>query len=257
MALGPTPTDILKRVEAASGIRVEVLSDPSLPVPAMVRMARGMAPVHIATVNPQHPLADGYVAFEAMFILRLFANPPSERFHFGDSGKGAYEVTKLVRGVPALKAVPQRLRDEFATKLHAGLMLQLRSQPLGLRIHDALKVDYPDFLGVQEDLIASEQQTALQGLDAGTRSRVPERIFTANMTMNTAVALHADRLFGKRMFAVPYESAGLAGPGAGAELLSVADAIPADPTSDRALVEAWAKQLNLTSWIAWLPVEAR
>lgn len=241
---------ILERVEEQTHVPVQVLNESSLPVPARVLMARDQMRAHMVSVNPTHPLADYYVAFAAAFILRLYDTKAEDRCLFGESGRG---LLQLERGpLPTgLSEFPPDVRKQFLASVHAGLLTQLRSQPIGLRIATWLRAEHPELVEVQAEGVAAEQRDAIQALAPQIRARVPSQVFEASMAMNAAVALHSDRIFGQKLFVIPYTAGGHLG--RGQALLSIADEIPGDPNQDRRLVDAWAAHLGLSDWVAWVP----
>ena len=241
---------ILDEVEQQTHVPVQVLSDSTLPVPARVLMARDQMRAHMITVNPGNRLADYYVAFAAGFILRLYATMADERYLFGESGRGLRQLEEGPLPV-GLAEFPPDVRKQFFSSIHAGLLTQLRSQPIGLRIAAWLHHEHPELAEAQADGIAVEQREATQALAPQVRTRVPDQIFTASMAMNAAAALHSDRLFGQKLLAIPYTSGGHLE--RGQALLKTADQTPADPNHDRSLVDAWAAHLGLSDWITWIP----
>lgn len=250
MALLAATRRILAKVEEQTHVPVQVLNESSLPVPARVLMARDQMRAHMVTVNPTSPLADYYVAFAAAFILRLYDTKAEERCLFGESGKGLRQLEQ--EPLPAgLSEFPPDVRKQFLASVHAGLLTQLRSQPIGLRIATWLRNDYPGLADVQADGVAAEQRDAIQALAPQVRTRVASQVFEASMAMNAAVALHSDRIFGQKLFAIPYTAGGHLE--RGQALLKIADEIPSDPNQDRRLVDAWAAHLGLSDWIAWIP----
>src|SRR5947209_4585398 len=82
MKLLDATLDILNQVEQTTGKRAELIPNPSLPVLATVKMAKGNFPAHIVTYNPNKRGIDYNIAYECGFILRLFQNPPEERYEF-------------------------------------------------------------------------------------------------------------------------------------------------------------------------------
>ena len=133
MGLRDVTRAIIAQVERASGYPVLVTEDRSLQTLAAVRVARGSAPAHSITYNPSVTTQPDYlIAFQCGFILRLFANPPSERCDFAPAAHGREIVHRLLSGPegPARKLrlqpdVVEKLRDQ----LFDGLMVQLRSIP--------------------------------------------------------------------------------------------------------------------------------
>src|SRR5690242_9348362 len=133
MSLREVTRAIIAQVERVSGGPVLVTEDRSLQTLAAVRMARGNAPAHTVTYNPASSTQPDYlIAYQCGFILRLFANPPSDRWDFAAAAQSREIVHRLLTGPdgPARKlhlALPavEKLRDQ----LFDGLMLQLRSIP--------------------------------------------------------------------------------------------------------------------------------
>jgi hypothetical protein len=83
MGLRDVTRAIIAKVEQSSGYPILVDEDRSLQTLASVRMARGKAPAHTITYNPSTGSQPDYlIAYQCGFILRLFANPPSERWDF-------------------------------------------------------------------------------------------------------------------------------------------------------------------------------
>jgi|JI10StandDraft_1071094.scaffolds.fasta_scaffold431682_2 hypothetical protein len=249
MALLAVTRGILEKVEEKTHVPVQVLSDSSLPVPARVRMARDQMRAHVVVINPTNTLADYYVAFAAASILRLYDTKAEDRYLFGESGSGLRQLEQAPPPAGLLEFPPE-VRKQYLASIHAGLLTQLRSQPLGLRIALWLKNEYPELADAQADGIAAEQRDATQALAPQVRTRAPAQVFVASMAMNAAVALHSDRLLAQKLFSIPYPSGHLE---RGAALLKVADEIPGDPNHDRELIDAWAAQLGLTDWIDWVP----
>ncbi len=241
---------ILDEVERKTHVPVQVLSDSTLSVPARVMMARDQMRAHAVTINPGSRLADYYVAFAAAFILRLYDTDAEERYLFGESGRGLRQLEQEPPPI-GLSEFPPEVRRQFLASVHAGLLTQLRSQAIGLRIATWLHDEHPELAEVQAEGVAAEQRDATQALAPQVRTRVPFRIYVASMAMNAAVAIHSDRLFGQKLFAIPYNSGGHLE--RGQALLKIADETPNCPAHDRGLVDAWAAELGLTDWIAWVP----
>jgi hypothetical protein len=250
MALLAATQTILEKVEEKTHVPLQILTESGLAVPARVLMARDQMRAHLVTINPKNPLADYYVAFAAAFILRLYDTKAEARYLFGESGRG---LRQLEEGpLPAgLSEFPSEARKQFLSSVHSGLLTQLRSQSIGLRVAAWLRQEYPELADVQEEAIAAEQRDATQAMPPQVRGRVPPQVFVASMAMNATVALHSDRLFGQTLLAIPYISGGHIE--RGRALLKIADAISSDPAHDKELVDAWADHLGLADWVAWIP----
>jgi hypothetical protein len=147
MTLRCATRSVIQQVEATTRRPVLVRSDTSLKVLATVTMARGVAPAHFVSYNPASAMAPDYpICHQCGFILRLFANPPSQRFDFAGSHEGRAEVHRTVAVQPEIRR--RRLTPtaigQYADHLFDGVMTQLRSVPIGLRVDAWVAEDYPE-----------------------------------------------------------------------------------------------------------------
>ena len=162
MSLRDVTRAVIAQVENASGRPVLATEDDSLPTLASVRMARGNAPAHTITYNPGAGSAPDYlIAYQCGFILRLFANPPSNRWDFAPAARSREIVHGLLTGPdgPARKlqlapSAVEKLRDQ----LFDGLMVQLRSIPVGLRIDAWILRDYQELATLQRSAVLRQLQ---------------------------------------------------------------------------------------------------
>lgn len=244
--------EVLAEVERQTGCPVEVRQDPTLKLMAKLDMARGPIRVHRVAISPAYRTeADYLVAFQCGFILRKYGVPPEERVDLISSVKGRIEAEKLVRAHVKGKPFPAQVIDGLTKQLFDGLILQLVSVPSGLRVDDWIAEKYPPLASQQRTMAVRQLQENTQTLSPEIRSFAPERILKPSVTMNAAHAAFWARLWGEEKLTLPYRTAGYAQ--AGAELLKTFDKIPADPSSDRTLIEAWGEKLGVRGWFEWVP----
>jgi hypothetical protein len=243
---------IINLVEKKTGRRVEILSDRSLQVLARVTMARGPAPAHLLSYNPAARGIDYVIAYQCSFILRLFESPPGERFDFAanDSGRRAVQNTMAGNKKVRKMGLPDAAVKQFAEQLYNGLMTQLRSAPIGMRIDKWLWEEYPGLRDQQQASISKQQQDNIQALSPEIRGIAPETVFKGNAGMNAAYALLCDELLDQELYVIPYRAVGY--DDLGAHLLDIWEEVPADATHDRELVDAWAEELGLSEWYRWI-----
>ena len=143
MTLRAKTREIIDLVEEKSGIPVRVTKDPALKTLANVRMARGNMPVHLVTYNPKIETEPDYlICYQCGFILRLFDCPPSKRFSFAAEEDGWKKVEELIAAEnenSSWKNIPEDVTNRFCRELFDGLMLQIRSVPVGLRVDTWLR----------------------------------------------------------------------------------------------------------------------
>lgn len=256
MSLSVATQEILHLVEVRTDKRVELHADTSLSVLAKVKMAKGHIPFHLVTYNPNRRGVDYNIAYECGFILRLYDNPPDERYEFAATDVGRRAVTRALAGNKKIKrmGIPEAGVKQIADQLFNGLMIQLRSVPIGLHIDEWLWNDYPSLHEAQTASFTRQQQDNVQALSADIRTSVPITVFAGNTAMNAAYALFCDRLLNKELFIIPYRSAGFEN--SGIRLIDLFEEVPSDPTHDRELVDAWGEELELSDWYKWIPIRA-
>ena len=255
MELSPITEEILERVEEVTGMPVEIIADGSLQVLAKVTMARPGASSHLLRVGLNRPVPDYLIAYECGFILRLYANPPGERFEFGRHEAGRAEVLQLLKapgGLAQTLHLAEPALAQYSGMLYDGLMTELRSLPIGMRIDGWIYDTYPSLREAQSSAINEQQRTNVQVLDPQIRGMTPSKIYTANLSMNAAYALFCDELYGEGGYSVAYRTAGFAA--RGTQLLEQWRSIAPAPALDRELVDAWAQSLGLAQWYRWVPL---
>src|ERR1039458_7115184 len=247
MSLLDCTTKILGIVESLSGRPVRVQEDPSMQLLATVKIARGPAPLHMVTYRPmlQQP-PDYRICFECGFIVRLFENPPESRVDFGASSEASRKMDLILADRSLLPQVRQ-MKDT----LLQGILAQLRSVPIGLRVDEWLWELCPSLRDQQIAAIKTQLQQNVQALDPTIRRAFPKKIVNANAAINAAYALFwADKL-ADPAYALPYRSIGADADGKA--LLDIYRSLEPRPRNDWSLVDRWAETLGLLGWYQWTP----
>ena len=245
---------ILNQLEQTTGKPVTLLPDPALPVQATIKAAKGSAPAHFLSYKPSLSGIDYAIAFQCAFLLRIYQVPLEVRFDFGSEKEGRDSVYKSLSG-PSGTLKPYKLPEAaiqtVTDQVFDGLMTQVRSLPIGMRVDAWLREHHPGLNAQQEQSFAAQQAIAAQALSPNVRNMMPPTIFSANAAMNAAYALFCDRLLGRPLYGVAYRSTGFAD--RGQALLDLWDQISPDAEHDRTLVDTWGNELGLTDWYRWLP----
>jgi hypothetical protein len=252
MQLRPETQDVLRDVEELTGAPVEIIEDADQPHLARITRARAGVPYHLLRVNPTLGEPDYLVVYECGFILRMYQTPPEQRREFEGADRGRTEAERLVRHAGQLAGLPEAAKAQLTQQLLDGILTQLRSYPIGIRIDHWIAETFPDLRSLQGDAVSRQQQDNLKVLAPELRATFPKPIYEANVAMNAAYAIFCDREFGKAGFAIPYRSAGY--DRRGRALLDLVRTLPADPPHDRSLVDGWAEQLGLQGWYQWVPL---
>jgi hypothetical protein len=255
MKLQEDTQSILDEIEQVSGIPVKLIPDPSLPTLARMTRSRSGAPAHILTFKPDSPGLNYVVAYQAAFTLRFYET--KERFDFGATDSGRAEVKRMVTapdGVVTRMRLPPPVAEQITDQFFDGLMTQLRSIPVGMRIDSWIARECPHLRAEQRASIDAQQRTNVQSLSPQIRAMAPPIVFNANAAMNAAYAKFSDRLLENPIYSIPYRSVGFLS--RGEQLLKIFDDLAAGAEHDKALVDAWANELGVSDWVAWVPVTA-
>ena len=248
--------EVLRRVEAATGKSVLVMADPSLKVIATSRAATADAPAHLVRHHPSAQAAADYITcFQCGFILRSAETEPADRFDVGPTFRGRKAVEQLLRDhgrQPGATPLAKEMREPVRDQLLDGVIRQLRSVPIGLRIDAWLLAEYPVLAEQQRAMAQQQLEQGLTTLSPTVRKLAPTTIVRASAAMSAAFAAFWGRTWGDPVQVSPYRAAGFLEPGE--ELLSVFDSMPADPSHDRELIERWAERLELDGWLEFLPL---
>jgi len=127
-------------------------------------------------------------------------------------------------------------------------LMNLRSYAIGTRIDQWVADAYP---ALRESQAAGMDALQQENLPLLSKRLGNLPIPVALLGPVAALALFADRLLGKSVYAIPYRAAGVLD--LGAELMAITDATPPGAGHDRELVDAWAAAIGMTGWYGWTP----
>lgn len=253
MELRDSTIALIQRLEEETGLAVQVTAVASLDTLATVKMARGGQAMHHVMFNPMADAAPDYlICRDCAFALRQYAPPPDDRVELAPSDVGRARVEEQLRA-PKGPVHRYHLDDERVTtlrdKLYGGMMLQLKTTPVGIRVDEWLLEEYPDLSDLQQGHARQRILDDMQMLSEEVRSLTPPRPLMASLAMNAAFAEFWSRRWQEPELVEPYRA-----PGSfrdGRALLRISDSLPKDPGSDKALVDEWARMLGLSDWYQW------
>jgi hypothetical protein len=250
--------EFLTIVETETGYPVKLLEEPNLPTFAVVRMARNSVPAHFVQYKPTHDESLDYlICFQCAFILRLFENPPEQRFDLAgapDAGRDVFSMLSGPSGTLEKYGLQRAQLEQMAATLLGGLMTHLRSVPIGMRIADWIHASYPALHASQRATVLKELAEAQQALQPSIREMTPDPIFAPTLAINAAFALFWAGKYGTRELFGPYR--GSAYDAEGRALLKIWQEVPSSPLHDRELIDRWGARLGLTQWYRWAPYVA-
>ncbi len=255
MSLLPLTQDVLRAVEEATGRSVIVQPNASLgTLLAKITIARGSAAAHVVAYNPSAGAsADFVICFQCGFLLRMFQIPEPDRFALAGSVRGRQEIEKVLadhlqqKGLSLDKQVRAGLQEQFL----GGILQQLRSMPIGLRVDAWIRQTYPSLEEQQKKATVQQLNDNAVSLGPKVRQIAPAKVFRANVGMNAAFALFWSRTWSDPLLAVPYKASGHLA--TGEELLRRWDEIPSDPANDKKLIDSWSSHVGLAGWYEFVP----
>ena len=192
--------------------------------------------------------ADYAICFQCGYALRIYLAPEAERFDVHTSSRGYQEGEALcVQHFQKVGvAMPATNRSQILRQFIDGLIVQLRSMPIALRVDDWLRRDYPELVEKQKLGNIRQLNENMTCLRPDVGKMTPKKILRPNIAMNAAFAGFWSRAWADPLVVVPYKtSANMAD---GQALLKLWDEIPDEPTKDRQLIEAWGDYLKLGDW---------
>ncbi|MFI5165006.1 MAG: hypothetical protein ACHQQS_00130 [Thermoanaerobaculales bacterium] len=246
---------VVAELERVSGLQVQIVPVHDLGVMATITASPHVTGSYVISYRPGVPFKDYLVASECSHVLRILSLPQSERFQFTTNSATAnwgMELMKRFSKRSQRSVPPEPALMTFADHLVQGLLGQLRSTPIGMRVDASLAADYPSLADEQAGSLAVQQKEALSCLSPQVRAMAPDEIVSANILLNATHALFCDRLLGTTQFQVPYAASGFKD--LGERLVGIFDDVPAGPSSDRALVDAWAREIGLDGKYKWVPL---
>jgi hypothetical protein len=243
---------LMAETEQATGCPVVVTVDAALTTMSGVLMAESNRPGHIVRIHPKAPAAvDYYIVYYCGMIQRFFENPPEERFLFGVGDKGRYQFRKLLERMPTFKRLGEAAISAMCEQLLNGIMTHLRSIPLGLRLDKWIFNEHPELVEIQRNAIHPQLQENARSTSDKFRGVCPPQVFDATMAINAAFAQFWAEKWNQPELALPYKASGYAA--AGEKLLNIFQNVPDSGRTDRALIDAWGTELNLTNGYVWIP----
>jgi hypothetical protein len=257
MKLRDTTRKIISRLEEKSGYPVQVLEDADLSTFAVIRIARGNMPAHILRYKPLTPPPVDYtICWQCSLALRLFEREAGQRFQIASSSESSQQLDKILyapNGVANRFRLAKAQTDSLRDQLLQGLITHLYSVAVGLRVSEALTIDYPELLDLEAQHVERELKMNYEGLSERMREMMPQEVYSATHKINAAYALYWANRLEKPEIANPYRLHGFES--AGNKLLEILESVPNDPAHDYELVDQWAEALGIRSWYVWVKYE--
>ena len=165
--------------------------------------------------------------------------------------KGRYQFRKLLERMPVFKRLGEAAISAMCEQLLNGIMIHLRSIPLGLRLDNWIFHQHSELVEIQRTAIEPQLQENIRSASDKFRSVCPPEVFDATMAINAAFAQFWAEKWNQPELALPYKASGHAA--VGKKLLKIFQDLPDSGRMDRALIDAWGAELKLTNGYVWVP----
>jgi hypothetical protein len=253
MALSDSVEKVLRLVKETSGLPVHVEPDSTLPpnIFSKVTKARGAMPFHrIGYQLSASATPDYLIVNQCGFLLRSYAVPARDRFDFTATDFAEATVRQWVLNNSKTPNLPAHVADGLTVFLFDGILSQLRSVPVGLRVDAWILAEYPDLAPLQRQAVFRQLDDNAAALRPDVMASMPDQALDTSIAMNAAFALYWAEKLKQAQIALPYQAAGRLD--VGRQLLDIWKNIADDPAQDIELIDTWADKLNLAGWYRWV-----
>ncbi len=244
---------LVARAADKTGYPVVLCERDGLGYDFLLRMASPDQPWHDLAFVPEYRAYWLHFLVSASYkVLRLWAAPPAERLvpaSAADRGLPWSDEAELRARFPEL---PDRVFRDLSVFLYQGLVRQVTSMPLDLRVERALHHALPEHRVEQERYLARQVADVVPHFSPSIQAATPPRVYAASTAMNVALALEASALTGADVDSVVRASPHYE---LGVQLDGLLQHVPVDGhVGDRALTDVWASRLGVRDWYTWTPV---
>ncbi|HWR57535.1 MAG TPA: hypothetical protein VN328_01490 [Thermodesulfovibrionales bacterium] len=249
--------DILKQVEERTGKAIQLVENKDLPMSAEMRMASKDETKHRLFHRPVCDEQINYViANQCGHILRLFGVPEDQRFMpvANQRTMMSYVMEMGDEFHRLLKVFGQEKIKQMVRLWYEGVIFQLTKMPPDIMIDKWLYDEYPDLRPIQLSSLIRQRKEAILSLAQDTRTFTPKKIYRVSNIMNYTFFKVLEDHF-RLDWVAPYHSTIFIFDGSALALLTKNDYVN-NHTGDRAMIDAWAECLHLTTWYEWKPLAA-
>jgi hypothetical protein len=249
--------NILKQVEERTGKTIEFVEKNNMPMSAELRTATKDETRHRLFHRPVYDEQINYViANQCGHILRLLGVPEEQRFmpvanyrtmmsYVMEMGDEFHRLVKVFG--------PEKIKH-MVRLWYEGVVFQLTKMPPDIMIDKWLYDEYPELRPIQLSSLIRQRQEAVQSLAQDTRKFTPDKIYRVSNIMNYAFFKVLEDHF-RLDWVAPYHSTIFIFDGSALAKFTESDYVN-NHGGDRAMIDAWAERLGLTTWFEWKPLAA-
>ena len=247
---------LIRQVEERTGKPVSVMETRDLPMSAEIRVAAKGETAHHLLYRGRHDEQINYViANQCCHILRLFKAPAEQRFmpvasyrammsYAMEMGDECHRFARLFD--------PEKIK-RMARLWYEGVVFQLTRMPPDIMIDKWLYDACPELRPIQLRALSRQRQAAVQSLAGDTRKFTPEKIYRVSNIMNFAFFKVLEDHF-RFDWVAPYHGTIFIFDGSALAAMTAREYVDSH-AGDRAMIDAWAKRLDLSTWFEWKKFE--
>jgi len=213
LALPPYAASLVSTVAIRTGYPIRVTEEEAIGYDSELRIAGRRGPFHEIAVCPDyrdyrlHFLVNG-----AVKILRFWEVPPEKRlFPASERGKGlpSDDFRELRQKLRCLS--PDQL-EQFGRFLYGGMVRQLTSMPLDIRVERELAETFPEHSDAQRTYLERQVRDLEPHFLPELAEVCPERLYAASTAMNVVLTEEAAEIAdvepGRDFLETPYRPLG-------------------------------------------------
>jgi hypothetical protein len=256
LALISAVQTLLQRVEERTGKPIAAVEKNDLPMSAEIRIAAKSETAHQLYYRGRHDEQINYIiANQCGHILRLYDAPAGQRYmpvanyrtlmsYIMEMGDECHRFTRLFDAE----------KIKRMTRLwYEGVVFQLTRMPPDIMIDKWLYDECPELRPIQLKSLTRQRQAAVQSLAGDTRKFTPDKIYRVSNIMNYAFFKVLEDHF-RLDWVAPYHGTIFIFDGSALASLTERE-YSNNHAGDRAMIDAWAGRLDLTTWFEWRKYE--
>jgi len=245
---------ILESAYELTGIPVELKEEQSLQYRAEIIMRKN-AEKYILKYHPKYePELNYLIAHEVGHILRFWQATNEERklpISSEKTRKNAIEQLSQELIDMENKGFPLNLIFELFDLMYLGLVRQVTSMPIDVRIEEWIYTEFPRLRLDQEMSLRNQIFEAHHALSKEIENLTPKLIYHANNAMNYVFSYFISSLYDDSKLVEPY--IGSCFQSDGKKLIGhLYNEEDKGYKGDRKIINKWAQQLNIQNWFEWL-----
>ena len=242
--------DLMGAIVEQTDYPLLVTEQPRTGYDSQLRMGSSSHPYHHLICDPAYRQHLVHFLVNAAFkIRRVWELPPEDRLlPIGDARRRLPEddETELRQ---RLKGMPDATVRDLSTFLYRGLLQQLTSMPIDIRVEREIAATFVGHAEAQRAYLRRQVADLEPHFAPEIEAFAPARLYSACTAMNIVLAAEAADLAGVKPGQVFRESPHRV---LGERLREIAR-LTDEPGyhGDRALTDAWAEELGLRDWYEW------